>query len=142
MNETPMPLAGKLILLIEGHAFLAGYIAEGLARAGAQILGPARTLDEANGLMGKLRLAPDAAVVSVDLFEAAGFTAGNALSRLSAPVLLIAGKARTLMPATLRHPVLTTPFAAYQVVDHIRTAVHGRPACESVTAGDPQQRGR
>jgi hypothetical protein len=139
MMETPMPLLDKLVLLIEPDDFLAGYIADGLHRAGAHILGPSRSVEEANGLVARVRTAPDAAVISVDIFEAAGFVAGEALAQMSVPILLIAGRTRTLTPARDRHPVLTTPFAAYQIVDHV-CAVLSPTATETKTKG-PTLRG-
>jgi len=119
MTESVDPLRGKIILLIDTNEFLADFISKGLKLAGAQILGPARSVNEANELLSRLRSSPNAAVISVSAFEATGFVAGDILARLGVPMLLIAGTTRTLMPSTFRHRVLTTPFAAYQVVDHV-----------------------
>jgi hypothetical protein len=139
MMETPMPLVDKLVLLIEKDDFLAGYIADGLHKAGAHVLGPSRSPDEANGLVARLRTAPDAAVISMDIFKAAGFAAGEMLVRMNVPILFIATKALPLAPPLDRHPVLTTPFAAYQVVDHVCSAL-GETKKRSTTAG-PMLRG-
>ena len=129
-----MPLVEKLVLLIEKDDFLAGYIADGLHKAGAHVLGPSRLPDEANGLVARLRTAPDAAVISMDIFKAAGFAAGEMLVRMNVPILLIATRPQPLVPPLDRHPVLTTPFAAYQVVDHVCAAL-GQARKRSTTTG-------
>lgn len=118
MTDLPMPLRGTLMLLIDEEMFLADYIGRGLADAGAQIIGPARTVAEADALLSRLRVAPVAAIVSIRLFEADGGTVGDGLSRLGVPILLI-NKNERCLPASLRHDVLTVPFAAYQVVEHM-----------------------
>jgi hypothetical protein len=123
MDTTAKSLKNTLILLIEADSFLAGYVGDSITEAGAQILGPARTVDEASTLLGRLRQAPHAAVVSADIFEAGGWAISDALARLGIPLLLIAGKARTLLPSSMTHNVLMAPFAAYQVVDHLRTVL-------------------
>lgn len=123
MDTTVKSLKNTLILLIEADSFLAGYVGDSIAEAGAQILGPARSVDEANTLLGRLRQAPHAAVVSADIFEAGGWAMSDAIARLDIPLLLIVGKARTLLPSSMIHNVLMAPFAAYQVVDHLRTVL-------------------
>jgi pimeloyl-ACP methyl ester carboxylesterase len=123
MDTTVKSLKNKLILLIEADSFLAGYVGDSITEAGAQILGPARNVDEASTLLGRLRQAPHAAVVSADIFEAGGPVMSDALARLDIPLLLIVGKARTLLPSSMTHSVLMAPFAAYQVVDHLRAVL-------------------
>jgi hypothetical protein len=134
-----MPLVDKLVLLIEKDDFLAGYIADGLHKAGAHVLGPSRSSDEANGLVARLRTAPDAAIISIDIFKAAGFVAGEMLVRMNVPILLIAARTQPLVPPLDRHPVLTTPFAAYQVVDHVCSAIS--EAKRRATTAGPVLRG-
>jgi pimeloyl-ACP methyl ester carboxylesterase len=123
MDTTVKSLKNRLILLIEADSFLASYVGDSIIEAGAQILGPARNVDEANTLLGRLRHAPHAAVISADIFETAGWAMSEALARLGIPLLLIAGRARTLLPSSMTHDVLMAPFAAYQVVDHLRTVL-------------------
>jgi hypothetical protein len=123
MDTIAKPLRNKLILLIEADCFLAGYIGDSITGAGAQILGPARTVDEANALIGHLRQAPHAAVVSADIFEASEPVMSDAFARLGIPLLLTVGRARKLLPSSANRDVLMTPFAAYQVVDHLRAVL-------------------
>lgn len=112
-------LSSKLVVLIEEEPFLADYIGEGLSLAGAQIIGPARTVDEAEALLDRLRTVPLAAVVSANLFDADGSKVSRALDRLGLPVLLVRKDERRPLGGGIRHDVLTLPFAAYQVVDHV-----------------------
>jgi pimeloyl-ACP methyl ester carboxylesterase len=122
MDTTVRSLKNALILLIEADSFLAGYVGDSITEAGAQILGPARNVDEASTLLRRLRQAPHAAVVSADIFEASA-SVSDALARLGIPLLLIVGRARTLQPSSTPHNVLIAPFAAYQVVDHLRAVL-------------------
>jgi hypothetical protein len=126
MDTTVRSLKNTLILLIEADSFLAGYVGDSITEAGAQVLGPARNVEEAHTLLGRLRQAPHAAVVSADIFEAGGWAISDALARLGIPLLLMAGRARTLLPSSMTHNVLMAPFAAYQVVDHLRTVLSPR----------------
>jgi hypothetical protein len=52
MDTTAKSLKNTLILLIEAYSFLAGYVGDSITEAGAQILGPARTVDEASTCSG------------------------------------------------------------------------------------------
>lgn len=123
MDTMAKPLKGKLILLIEADRFLARYIGGSITDAGALILGPARTVVEANGLIGRLRQVPHAAVVSADIFEASGPVMNDEFARLGIPLLLTVTGARKLLSSSVNHNVLMTPFAAYQVVDHLRVVL-------------------
>lgn len=123
MNSLAKPLRNKLILIVEANEFLAGYISDGLKQAGAQILGPACTINAAHALVGQLESGAHAAVVSLELFEAGGAAMTDAFNRLAIPVLLTGGKVRKLPALSLRYEILIRPFAAYQVVDHVRAAL-------------------
>jgi hypothetical protein len=123
MDTMIKPLGNKLILLIEADSFLASYIGDSIKGDGAQILGPARTVNEANALIGNLRQPPHAAVVSADIFEAGGRAISDALACLGIPLLLTLKRARQLLPSSANYNLLIAPFAAYQVVNHLRTVV-------------------
>jgi hypothetical protein len=123
MNTSIRPLGNKLILLIEADSFLASYIGDSIKGDGAQILGPARTVNEANALIGNLRQPPHAAVVSADIFEAGGPAMKDAFARLGVPLLLTLKRSRELLPSSANHDLLIAPFAAYQVVHHLRAVV-------------------
>ena len=116
MSFTNRPLAGRSILLLEGARFLASYVADGIRAAGGQVLSNATSAEEANELMQHLRTAPDAVVVDVDIFDADAFLHRGKLAGWNVPLLLISDRPRTRCQ---HHDVLTTPFASYQVVDHI-----------------------
>lgn len=119
MTAPKASLDGKLIMLIEEERFLAGYIGQALHAAGGQVLGPARCVAEATGLVANLRTVPDAAVISIELLEQAGPPLSDALTRLDLPLLLICKRPRghaAMLDAT---PSITAPFAAYQVVEGV-----------------------
>ena len=67
-GESPrggLPLAGKTVLVVEDEFFVGLEIAQTLEAAGAEIVGPARTIEEAAELMSDGT--PDMAVLDVDL---------------------------------------------------------------------------
>jgi hypothetical protein len=123
MNSLAKPLRNKLILILEPDEFFNGYISDGLTQAGAQILAPACTIDAAHTLVGQLENGAHAAVVSLDILEAGGAAMTEAFNRLAIPVLLTGDKVRKLPTSSLRREILIRPFAAHQVVDHLRTAL-------------------
>ena len=120
MEDVPLPLAGKLVLLIEEDTFLAGSVRDGIAGAGGQIVGPARTIEEAEGLAARMRHPPFAVVASTSLFDADGGRLNGAVQSLRAPVLLLQKEVRAAPVERGPHDTLVAPFAAYQVVDHLR----------------------
>lgn len=134
MSMMHKPLDGKLVVLIEEDSSLAEYISGGLNDAGAQIIGPARTVAEAKALLLRLRNRPLAAIVSMELFGAEGGTVGNCLTRLAAPVLLTRKDGCRLLPSSMRHSAMTVPLAAHQVVNHI-VSLH-----EAGTVARPRER--
>jgi hypothetical protein len=119
MPETD-PLAGQLVLLIEDDAFLSNYVGGALASAGAQIIGPARTSEEAELLIQRLRVSPQAVVASATVVGVNGEGFANALVGLGAPILLLKKDGRHPDPLFRCDDVLTVPFAAYQVVESLR----------------------
>lgn len=141
MKETYKPLIGRLVLLIEEEPLLADHLGNALTDAGAQIIGPARTVAEARALLVRLRTKPLAAIVSMTLFDAEGGTVSNDLTRLVMPVLLIRKTQCRLLPSSMRHTVLPVPFAASQVVRHLcrlleaRTKVQMPPRRGAVNQG-------
>ncbi|WP_133177325.1 MULTISPECIES: hypothetical protein [Bacteria] len=130
MTTIPPALPGRLVLLIEEDPFLADYIGRGLGDAGAHVLGPARTPGEAVTLLGNLRERPTAAVVSIALFDDADVC--DALERLDRPILLIRKADRSPIGRSARHDSLTSPFAAHQIVTHIRRLFEAPEDAQSV----------
>jgi DNA-binding response OmpR family regulator len=120
MHDNPPSLAGRRVMLIEENEFLAGYLTTVLQEAGVQVLGPARTIQDANVLMTQVEPVPDVAVISTDIFEAYGFSGCEKLVEGGVAILLTARRPRTATPASSVHSLLVAPFAGYQVVDHVR----------------------
>ncbi len=135
------PLNRRLVLIIEDEPFLAGYITQGLTAAGAQVLGPARTAGEANELLARLRTNPDAIVTSLDIFEAPNFTARQLLTSSGAALLLTAKRPRMAEQTASPYNVLTRPFAAYQIVEHIQAALEAASPDRLAGSDGPMLRG-
>lgn len=130
------PLSGTLVLLIEEDPFLSLYIGQGLQGAGADIVGPARTAEQAEALLAALSSAPLAALVSTRISEGGDGAFRAELQRQQIPVLLLRKDDRYASSAGTDHDCLTAPFASYQIVDHLcdlkQRASDPRP---SLTAG-------
>ncbi len=117
--DAPKPLDRKLVLLIEEDAFLANYLGQAVNNEGAHVVGPARSAGEAEALILRMRKPPSVVVVSASLYDSAGGQVSRAVDRMGVPVLLLGKDGRTASSGSSPHDMLTQPFAAYQVVDHI-----------------------
>ncbi|MCS6891487.1 MAG: response regulator [Rhodovarius sp.] len=120
-----LSLAGRLILLAEDDALLAPLLAEMLAEAGAEVLGPAPSPAEALALLARAR--PDAALI--DLHLAGGMTAApiaDALAARGIPFVLTGGApGQTPLPAHPTAPLLPKPFALEEAIS-LLAALIGR----------------
>jgi hypothetical protein len=119
MLAATKPLAGQLAVLIEDDPFLANYVGEAVVSAGAQIIGPARNPGEGALLIQRLRVKPNAVLVSATVLGMEETGLAEALVRLDAPVLLMKKDHRGRDPSFPCAAVLTLPFAAHQVVDRM-----------------------
>lgn len=138
MPGVTKPLAGQLIVQIEDDSFLANYVGETVASAGAQIIRPARNADEGARLIQRLRVKPNAILVSATIFGVAETCLARALADLDAPVLLVRKDQRRREPPFPYAAVLTLPFAAHQVVDSLsklRVVAGSRPASPKAIGG-------
>ncbi|ABS63637.1 response regulator receiver protein [Parvibaculum lavamentivorans DS-1] len=80
-----LPLSGKTVLVVEDEFFVGLEIAQTLEAAGADVIGPARSVEEAEELLGGGTL--DMAVLDVDLDGQYSFDLALALQQRGARVV-------------------------------------------------------
>lgn len=121
-------LNGQRVLVVEDDWFIAGYVSDALEEAGAAVVGPVPSSDEALHLLnGDER--PSAATLNVRLTDGDSVPVARRLSELGVPFLFLSATADTDLPPDLTgHPRLGKPFAAFQVVEALAGMVRPIPA--------------
>jgi DNA-binding response OmpR family regulator len=102
-------LAGQRILVVEDEALVAMLVEDGLTEAGAKVIGPARSVDEAMTLIETSEVT--AAVLDVNLGGERVTPVAERLSRMRVPFVFATGYAADCEAG--RHagaPVLQKPF--------------------------------
>jgi CheY-like chemotaxis protein len=95
-----MDVAGLRILVVEDQAFVAMSIAATLQEAGAEIVGPVRTVEEAMEQVGQHGF--DAVVLDLNLYGTWALPVADALARQQVPVVLLTGYEKADLPARLQ----------------------------------------
>ena len=88
--ETPGPLAGCRILVVEDEYFLADDIVQALMALGARIVGPYGDLDEATGVVER-EVAIDAAIMDINLRNEMVFPLARLLRSRKVPLVFTTG---------------------------------------------------
>ncbi|WP_328702356.1 response regulator [Belnapia arida] len=89
---TPRPsrdLAGRRVLVVEDEALVAMLVGDSLQEAGATVIGPAATVDEALSLLGDG--AVDAAVLDVNLRGHRMTAVADRLAEMNVPFVIATG---------------------------------------------------
>ncbi|MBO9622089.1 MAG: hypothetical protein J7500_05190 [Sphingomonas sp.] len=111
-------LHGIPILLVERDGFCAAYVAQGLEHAGARLIGPYGTGEEALACLADPRRFPQAAVL--DGSDADAVQLCVALAGRDIPFVVInQPHDLELAPACQGRPVFSKPFGAFQVVEAV-----------------------
>ncbi|PZW44915.1 response regulator receiver domain-containing protein [Humitalea rosea] len=82
-------LAGRRVLVVEDEALVAMLVEDALLDAGAEVLGPVRSVPEALALMAKQ--VPDAAVLDVNLDGVPSTPIADALAAAGVPFIVATG---------------------------------------------------
>lgn len=102
-------LAGKRILIVEDEYWLATEIAGALEAVGAEIIGPASTLEHARRLLARHK--PDCAVLDVNLHGQMVFPIADHLRSVAVPFAIASGYDKQALPASLADvPHFKKPF--------------------------------
>jgi two-component sensor histidine kinase/CheY-like chemotaxis protein len=109
-------LAGDRILVVEDEPLVCMDIADGLQDAGADVVGPAGTAEEARELIETTRI--DAALLDGNLRGRPVDDIAAALTRRNIPFCFVTGYGAQSLPASFRHaPLLSKPFSRQQLLD-------------------------
>jgi CheY-like chemotaxis protein len=102
-RPTPAPAAlhGRWILIVEDDCVTAMDLAETLSAAGAQIVGPAGTIESAFELLHR-RPQLDIALLDVEVEGAFIFDVADELVKLEVPIVFTTGYERSEIPARFR----------------------------------------
>lgn len=90
------PLGGLSILVIEDDYYLADDAQQTLEAAGAAVLGPVSSADDALELLARTR--PDCALVDVNLGGGASFASAEALQLRGIPFVFLTGYDASIIP--------------------------------------------
>lgn len=116
-----IPLRDKRVLIVEDEALVAMLVEDGLVGAGARVVGPAATVDEAllliEGTASDGGLA--AAVLDLNLSGEAVFPVADRLMALGVPFLFATGYAEGCNTGGHAAPMLHKPFDLERLITAI-----------------------
>ena len=111
-------LEGARVLVVEDEFFIADDIARGLRQMGAQPLGPASTVEQAERIVADEQV--DAAILDLNL---RGHIAADFVNRLAAtqiPCLIVSGYGQDAVPEVVSHlPRLEKPVSVRMVLERL-----------------------
>lgn len=114
-------LKGKRVLVVEDEALVAMSIERMLADAGAEVVGPGYSLDEA------LRLARasaiDAAILDVNLRGERSYPVAELLRSAAVPFIFATGYGSALPAAGIAEPVVHKPFQERTLLSALVAAI-------------------
>ena len=126
MNDHP--LQGQRILVAEDNALLALSMHDILRRAGADVVGPAGTLHEAEELAASERLT--LAMLDIKLQSREVWPAARILIARGVPILFCSGHfdSDTLPNEWSDFPILTKPVRANRIIDSLAGVINSAAA--------------
>ena len=114
-NERIKPLSGTKVLIVEDEYYLADDLSRSLATAGAQVLGPVGTLEDAEARVGEGGF--DVAIVDMHLRGDFAYSVAERLGVIGVPFILTTGYYQGSLPDGLKDvPRVEKPFAPDEVV--------------------------
>lgn len=125
----PEGLAGRRVLLAEDEYFIAADMADAFESCGAEVVGPASSVDEAYRLTCSTAI--DGAVLDVNLRGETIFPVAEALGERGVPFVFATGYDSESIPARFSHIVrCEKPVNAYRIAEALfgpsATAVKAR----------------
>jgi PAS domain S-box-containing protein len=123
-EEPGRPLIGRRLLVAEDEPLVALALQSMLEEAGADVVGPAKSLQEAEALKGE---DVAAAVIDINLGGQMSYGLAQALLERGVPVLFATGYERVAIPERLQGiPVLQKPIDGPLLVRRLAEFVEGR----------------
>lgn len=109
-------LNGRRILVVEDEALIAMLVEDALLDAGAEVLGPAATVEEALALFESSE--PEAAVLDINLAGQASTPVADALADRGVPFVVATGYGAAGLPERHRGvPVLAKPYDPQELIE-------------------------
>lgn len=120
-------LNGRTVLVVEDAYYLANDLASALEAAGARVVGPVATVQEAEAKMAEGGL--DGAVIDMNLRGSSGAPIAARLARSGTPFLLTTGYGSGSLPEGCENlPVLQKPFDTARAVERLSDLIAGEPS--------------
>lgn len=107
-------MRGKRVLVVEDEMLVALVYEDMLLDAGAEMVGPAGTLEAGLRLAREEGL--DAAILDVNLGQAESFPIADELGHRGVPYLFATGCGQTVAGRAGTVPIVDKPFSAYEIV--------------------------
>src|SRR5262249_39625604 len=128
-EEPGRPLAGKRLLVAEDEPLVALALQSMLEEAGADVVGPAKSLQEAEALKGD---SVAAAVIDINLGGQMSYGLAESLLEHGVPVVFATGYERASIPERLQEvPVLQKPIDGALLVRRLAELVERRGRSDS-----------
>jgi len=142
--ESPGPLSGRRVLVIEDEYFLADDIMRALTALGARVIGPYGDLDEATAVVDR-DVAIDAAIVDINLRDEMVFPLARVLRSRKVPLVFTTGYDKSsIMPEFQDVQLWGKPLDLRAMVRELTTLLGGglsSPLPPSLTAWQRPGRG-
>jgi len=117
-DERTNPLQGTRVLVVEDEYYLADDLSRSLREAGAQVVGPASSVEQAQRLASGGGF--DCAVVDMNLHGEFAFAFAEKLEGESVPFIVATGYNQQYLPETLKNvPRVGKPYSACEVVEKL-----------------------
>jgi len=118
IEQRTKPLLGARILVVEDEYYLAADLSRALSDAGAEVVGPIGSLQEAEAAVSCGRF--DCAVVDMNLRGSVAHSVAERLGERGVPFLIATGYDRASLPESLQHaPRVEKPFPLDEVIDRL-----------------------
>ncbi|HZX79380.1 MAG TPA: response regulator [Lysobacter sp.] len=124
MQSTASSVAGLRLLLVEDEYLLAMYLSQALEDLGAEVIGPAASVDDALDLIEHAP-AIDAAILDVNLGGQTSYPVADALASRDVPFVFASGYERRSLPERYQNVgVCPKPFDPPSVMTAIARLRH------------------
>jgi DNA-binding NtrC family response regulator len=125
MPDAKAPLAGRTILVVEDNVAIAMELAATLAEAGASVVGPSASVQDAFDRMADRRI--EIALLDVTLSnDETVFPLADALAAQRIPFVFISGQSSAVMPPRYRlRTFLNKPYLPADVIQAVLESLGG-----------------
>lgn len=115
VNERTSPLSGTRVLIVEDEYYLADDLSRSLSQAGAEVVGPVGSIEEADSLVDGGAF--DCAVIDMNLRGDFAFALAGRLAAANVPFVVATGFNESLLADALKDvPRVQKPYAASEII--------------------------